>query len=343
MGRLPQPLADWIGRLNANAFPLLPIAVGVAAMLLILVRTSTYGPHLSSDSLQYIAFARNLASGEGYVSLSGGRLLTAIWPPLFPSLLAAINLLGPDPLHSVTFVNATAFGITVFITSWWLNRHVHSRLLKAGGVVGLVLSPHLNLVFSYAWSEALFILFTMLSLFTLQSFLKDGKGSTLVVGAAFVALACLTRWIGGAVILTGVLLLLANRNSARRDKLFDIGLYTLIAALPAALWVVRNAVVTGLPVGRREPSETSAPEYIQQALDQLGAFILLTREFGQRMADLIERLTPNGSRWHVAGNAAGLFCWCAICRSRRNIRVRNMDRFWERTGLGTGDGRWRGL
>ena len=65
----------------------------------------------------------------------------------------------------------------------------------------------------------------------------------------FTALACLTRYIGPALIFTVLPLLLFQRSIAPSEKLKRIGLYTAVSATPICLWLLRNFLLSGKAYG----------------------------------------------------------------------------------------------
>jgi len=147
----------------------LPVALGVAATCLVLLRQTEFGPGLSPDSVAYISLARNLVRGEGFVTFDGQ---STYWPPLFPLVLAATGALHDDMIAAAAVVNAVAFGATVFIVAVWLRRYV-SPLLVAWAGMGLALSPAAR-VAAYVWSESMFVLFVVAALSSLDRFLATG-------------------------------------------------------------------------------------------------------------------------------------------------------------------------
>ena len=234
------------GRQTSGPFTLLLAALAVAGGAgLVLLRQASYGPGMPWDAVNYITVARNLLAGDGFVDLI--RPLVN-WPPLYPAMLAGGGLFGFDPYAVAGPLNAVVFGLTVLVSGWWLRHHLHSRFLWLWGCLSIVLALPLVKIASEAMSESAFILFVMLSLTQIDAHLSSGKRASLLRAAAFSALACLTRYPGASVILAVVPLLLAARV-APREKMKRIAVYTLIAAAPVGLWMLRNFLLIGLPVG----------------------------------------------------------------------------------------------
>ncbi len=217
---------------------------------LVLLRVASYRPSMGWDAVNYITVVRNLLAGDGLVGLSSNPLV--FWPPLYPAMLAGGGLFGLDPSAVAGPLNAVIFGLTVLVAGWWLRCHLHSRFLWLWGCVSIALALPLAEIASEAMSESAFILFVTLALTQIDAHLGGGKRASLIRAAMFSALACLTRYMGAAVILAVVPLLLLAARVAPREKMKRIAVYTLIAAAPVGLWMLRNYLLVGSPTGARD-------------------------------------------------------------------------------------------
>lgn len=223
--------------------------LGVLGASIILFRTSTYGVGIGSDETQYLSMAKNLAEGNGFTNFMGRH--PPVWPPLFPATLAVGVLFGLDAPDAARFLNATAFGLIVFLSGLYLARRVESRLLALGAAMALLVSPTLLSVSSEALTDGPFLLLVLLFLITLDGHLCSGRRSALVWAAVFASLSVLTRYAGALVVAIGFLMLIAGSNG--RGRLKNVVIYALVTTLPISAWMVRNAVVTGSIVGGRRP------------------------------------------------------------------------------------------
>ena len=214
------------------------------------LRTSTYGAALTGDSIVYLSVAESLAAGEGMHTFDGGD--SALWPPLFPMLMAFASLFGLSLEQAGRFANILAFGLILLVSGLWLQRRLQSRFLAAAGAVSMTASLALNHVATSLLTEALFILFALLALMRLESFLnRDGGWPALLLSAIFAALAAVTRYMGLALILTGVIMLLAHRRPPALARLKHAVAWGACACAPLALVLVRNQAVSGTLAGSR--------------------------------------------------------------------------------------------
>ena len=263
----------WATGRRPDRFTLLLAALAVLGAVLILARQVTYGVGLSADFVTYISTARSLLAGDGFVQIHGWPYLH--WPPLYPMLLAAASLFAFDPYAVAGPLNAAVFGLTLFVAGQYLRRHVQHPFLILWACIAIMLAIPLTKVASQAISEAPFILFVTLSLVRTSTFLDTGKRSDLIWAAAFASLAFLTRYIGVTLILTMLPLLLFQRDVVPLEKAKRIGLYLLIAALPVALWLLRNVLVYGSYHGPRNPSPYTLLEILDKFLSDLAGWVFL--------------------------------------------------------------------
>ena len=300
----------------------MPVALGIGAACLVLLRQMEFGPGLTPDSAVYISVARSLLAGEGFVPFFGSLPAWpggyAYWPPLFPLVLAATGILHDDMIAAAAVVNAIAFGLTVFTTATWLRRYQVSRLLVAWAGLALALSPAAG-VAAYIWSESLFVLFMVAALSSLDRFLATPTPRALLVCAGFAALCCLTRYAGASVLVCGVALIAAHTTLGPiRRRARAAVFYAVVGFAPTALWMVRNLLVMASPMGDRSQyhEQFSAPDTVRMLVDTT-----LNGTVGPTVFGWIDSFAP------VDGGAtAYLLAWllgvwglvgCALARWRR--------------------------
>jgi 4-amino-4-deoxy-L-arabinose transferase-like glycosyltransferase len=236
----------------------LPVLILLSAIgFLLSYMASWRGIALSPDSVSYISAAKSLLAGDGFMHYDGKPFV--LWPPLYPMLLAGLSALGLAVLDAARLLNALFFAGIVFLSGLWLRRTLESRPQVVAGLALILLSPALRDVGSYAWSEPLFIILSLLALYCLGRYTRLGTPRMLLAAALFTAGAILTRYIGVTLAATGVLLLLARRPSSPVRGLRDATVYGVISGLPFLLWIGRNYAVSSTLMGPRAPSEESMP------------------------------------------------------------------------------------
>ena len=237
-----------------DGWPLAIIALLGTAHLL--VRTSTFGVAINADAVTYMSTAESLVAGEGLRTFSDGKYVN--WPPAFPLLLAAFRVAGFELAEAGRLLNAAILGATALVVGLWLLRCLRHRALALLGAVSMATSLPLCHVSSYLISEPAFILFILLALVPLDSFLKGRGGRTaFAVAIVFASLAATTRYLGATVIVAGVSMLLFRRTVPLSAKLKDATIYGALSSLPLAISMLRNQAVSGTPTGARFEKDAS--------------------------------------------------------------------------------------
>ena len=240
----PTPrLPAWTVRRQLDGFGLFLAGLAALAAVGAWVREIPYGAGFSPDSVAYISGARNLLAGKGFVLFISD--FWAVWPPLFPIILAGIGLFGFAPLAIAGPLNALAFGALVFVTTQWLRSQGRSPFLVAWIGLALAVSPPLVLVATHVWSEPLFILLTVLGLIRLDRYLATGQRGPWLEAVLYAALACLTRYLGLALVIAAAGVLLGAQATSWRRRAARALAFAGLAVLPLGLWLLRNVWVGG--------------------------------------------------------------------------------------------------
>ena len=247
------------------------IGLGIVAALLILLRQVNYGIGLDGDSLAYLSAARSLAAGNGLVT-AGGWPVTLLWPPLFPLLIGLPGFWGLDAAAAASLLNAAAFGTLVSVVGWWARRGSGSTALGLWAALAVMLSVPVSDRAYQAMSGAVFILLVVLALLAAERFRDGGPRGALIGAAVLTALAGLTRYIGVAVLLTVVLLLLCGvRRGPEKAK--SLAWYAGIAITPLAAFLLLNRLITGT-INANPPSEQTLTENLFRMTEALASWAL---------------------------------------------------------------------
>ena len=255
-----------------DAFALFVAGVAALASASVLLRAASFGPLLFWDSMNYIGVARSLLAGGGFAEVYRDGGLYTHWPPLYPALLAAGGLSLFDPLDMAVPLNAAAFGVTVFAVGAWLRKRLRSRFLAVWGCAAVAVAAPLSEMAAYALSETVFMMFVALALIRTDDFLERGGRASLIWAALFAALACLTRWMGFALIASVAAALLFRRSAGRGERVADAAAFSVVSALPVCAWMLRNYALSGYPTGRRTPVDYQAGELVGELLARVGGW-----------------------------------------------------------------------
>ena len=234
------------------------LVLALVAGLLVVIRTWEFGIGLSPDSVQYVTMARAL--GTDY-----GPHLRPTWPPLFVLVLAAPGMVGVDPVDVAAVLNPSILVCTCLVSGLWFYRRTNSGLMSVVVMAALAFSFPLTWVSSFVWTEPLFVLLTVCSLVLLDSHLRSDSLKVLLLAALFAALSCLTRYAGIALLASTVLIVLSKPQLMLRQRVVQALSYSVVAALPLCLWLLRNHLLAETFVGtraagsRRSPTTRSGP------------------------------------------------------------------------------------
>jgi 4-amino-4-deoxy-L-arabinose transferase-like glycosyltransferase len=212
----------------------------------LVLRSTPEGLGLSDDSVAYIAGARSLLAGHGYLEawLVSDKPITH-FPPGFSSVLAFIGLFGLDPLRGSRLLNSLLFGLstTMFgILGWRMTKSLAAGLVLAAL---FVLNGSLLQVYATAMSEPLFIFLSLLALWMFDLYFeRDVHWLWLIACGVFVGAAYLTRYAGLALVATFLVALFILHDTWRK-RLVSAGIF-LAGVLPWILgWTFRNLIVAG--------------------------------------------------------------------------------------------------
>ena len=288
-----------------------PILIAVAAAVLPIVATSRYGVAIESDGVSYLAAAHSLVEHRDFRDFEGPYV---DWAPLFPCLIALGRLLGLHYPTSALAVNVLAFALMVYAVGIYLLSHERSLFVAAIGMLAVTVAFPIQLVARYVLSEPVFLLLVALSLLALQRYLESGSRRPLLLAAVATSFACVQRYVGVTLIVTGLLLILTD--SRRRCWKAAIGFCAISGSL-IAIWLVRNVLCTSTLMGSREPSHTSLLQNVAIAAQVLSSGFLPRVVPSLLIVALIIALSFTGKRWvrPPAVFAAVYFAWIVVSSS----------------------------
>lgn len=231
------------------------IACAVACFVIALF-TSYSGIGISPDSIMYTSAARSFAA-EGTLK-TFNQIPIVDFPMFYPLFLGTITVISRiDPTVFGTTLNCILFASVLFTSGWIMNRFApSSQLYKWLIVVAIVLSPGLLQIYTYLWSETLFILEVLFFIIAFKRYLNTHTLKWLVIAAIIAAIGCVTRYAAVTIVGTGGLLLLLDRTLVIKKKVIHILIYGFISISLLISNLTFNAFVTGTVTGPREPSIT---------------------------------------------------------------------------------------
>jgi len=123
-------------------------------------------------------------------------------------------------------------------------------------LAAIILSPGLLEIYTYLWSETLFILEILFFILAYWRYLQNHVLKSLLWVGVITAIACITRYVGITIIGAGGLMLLLDNQLPWKKKIGHIFFYGCISISLLVANLILNSTATGLSTGTREPSIT---------------------------------------------------------------------------------------
>ena len=218
--------------------------------------TKYSGVGISPDSIMYASTATNIQAHASLLTFNKTPL--TFFPVFYPFFLGAIQFIsGIDPIKAGAIIDATLFAGVLFTTGWILSKFIaHSTIYKWLILVAIILSPGLLEIYTYLWSETLFILEIVFFIVAYWRYMQTHTISSLAWVGLITAIACITRYVGITIIGAGGLMLLLDDLLPWKKKTGHILFYGFLSISLLVTNLIWNSASTGLSTGTREPSIT---------------------------------------------------------------------------------------
>ena len=271
--------------------------------------------YLSPDSTNYLRLAQNLLEGKGYyVSAYGStgqdREFFAAWPVGYSTLIFVVaKLTGLSVFWASKFLNILLIGIIlgIFRNLFQHNAHVYGLIF--------LFSSYIE-IFSFAWSETIFIAALVWFVTSVYLFIVNPKRISLLYFSIMMAslLLFMTRYIGafsfGLIGLLGLYYGAIKKDKSKSIILIGIAVINIGIMI---LYLYHNYTETGFPTGveRTSPPDTN-----------LQLFYFLLKGIVAEVLIPIQIMSRNGIMVFVVQfSIIGLLLW----KYRNNILQASMN------------------
>jgi 4-amino-4-deoxy-L-arabinose transferase-like glycosyltransferase len=288
--------------------------LAVSAMAILFISTPV-GAGLANDSVAYIAGARSLLQGKGYSDIWLDSTLEPIthYPPLLSLSLAALGLLGIDPLRGARILNIFLYGANTGLIGLIGLRMTRSRAAGIWLAALFLLNAALLRVHVFAMSEALYLAWSLAAFLSFDLyFAARQKPLWLVLAGLASGLAVLTRYSALALLPAfGLALLLFHKTW--RSRLAALNYYLDGALCLPVIWFLRNMLVAGNATNRTF-------EYHPITLDNILTGIYNFSQFLMPVETWRQSMTKAGLwGWILAGFGLVLLVWLVMRIWQLNI------------------------
>lgn len=245
------------------------------------------------DSTVYFDAARNLANGRGLYVISGtdtGLQPLNHYPPLYSTLLAFMSSTGTSLEASARWLNVTMLAANIVLVGGSLSfcRPSSFWLPVIGSFLALT-APDLLAMHAVAMTEPLYLSLTFGGLLWLGIYLERQRRFMLVFSAFLIGLSFLTRFVGIAGVVTGLigLLIIVRDESGRMvctfpkrrgilyRRVIDVLIFGLLSCGPIALWSIRSRLAAGGASDRQLAFHPVKVQQIVSAFSTAAQWLLL--------------------------------------------------------------------
>jgi hypothetical protein len=254
------------------------ILAALIGFFLIQIFSKHSGIGISPDSVTYISAARHLVHGNGFISFD--NLPVVDFPFAYPFLLTVISFFTRlDPLQFGSLLNGFLFGILIYVSGGIMNGfNKPSGWYKRILLICILLSPAIQEVYSMLWSETIFLILVLFFIISISNYLKQLTTGWLFTSILICALACLTRYAGVFMILTGLCLIFFDGAMPWRRRIFHCLIFGGLSFSLLLINIIRNLSATGLAMGPRPKSDTGVLKIMEYFGGVLCDWLLIDRK-----------------------------------------------------------------
>ncbi len=232
------------------------LIAAVIGFIAIHIYTAYSGAGISPDSIMYASTAKNIYEHGSLLTFNGSPLV--FFPVFYPFFLSVILFISRvDTITAAPIINGLLFAAVVFTSGYIISKFKSFSLIyKWLILVGIILSPGLLEIYTYLWSETLFILEIMLFVLAYYNYMQKHTIASLIMVSVLIAISCITRYAGVTLIGAGGLMLLLDNQLAIGKKIVHVLTFGFISISLLIGNLILNRLSTGLSTGTREPAVT---------------------------------------------------------------------------------------
>lgn len=202
--------------------------------------------NLLGDGIAHMEGARRLfdSVNPGYATIG------TVWLPLYHILASPLAL--NDFLWRTGLAGSLLSALSFALAGWVLFRFAFeltgNTTAAAVALAGFLVCPSMDYIASTPLTEPLAILFSVLVVYGVFRYGRSGRVATLVWAGLAAFAGTLTRYDGWYLLPFAAIFVLFARRENWRARFLRTSLFSVIAGLGPALWLVHNAVRFGSPI-----------------------------------------------------------------------------------------------
>jgi hypothetical protein len=185
-------------------------------------------------------------AGLGRLSVIGQFIPLTHYPPLYSIIVGGFSILTRgDALFSARILACLLFGANSLVFGYVIKRYTGSSWAGIAGTGLFLVSLVSESVIIAGLSEGLFLLFFMLAIFFATEYHPGGSRTWFIFTCLFAALACLTRYVGLTIIMSGLVGLVLFNHSPWKSRIKTGVIFCAASLFPTGLWYLRDWLLTG--------------------------------------------------------------------------------------------------
>lgn len=198
---------------------------------------SEHGLGTSRDSAEYLFTSLSLTRGDGFISFMGQPY--TLWPPLYPMLLALLQVFGVrDPLTAALVLQMVTFVWIAVLTAWLFMRIFPENFILAflGNAIAAS-GVSLTWLFQSVGSDYLFIALALSTVYLCDNYITNDRLRTLWLMTLVSALAMLQRYIGITLLITAAWIVFQYSGATIGERL-KRSMLLGISVIPVGIWAL---------------------------------------------------------------------------------------------------------
>jgi 4-amino-4-deoxy-L-arabinose transferase-like glycosyltransferase len=228
-----------------------------------------FGIGVTPDSTFYISAARSIAQTGEIRSIWGGTKMDYLthYPPCYPVVIFLFNLIVENTYEAVRFLNCAMIALTSWMIAYQVKVYARNYTAVVAQIV-IFLSIPLFEVYQMAWSEGVFIFFSVYGMFTLIRAIERKNNKLFFFSAILTAIAVGTRYAGITLIISNVVILIwLFRDDTLLKRILKAILHGGISISIFAFWFIRNQLLSHNPTDRSFAFHPMGLEYLESFLN----------------------------------------------------------------------------
>ncbi len=253
--------------------------LGVLLFILILTGSAVIilwvtvkGIGITVDSTIYLSTAKSLLEGNGFFAF--GEPMTH-YPPVYPLILYAAGVFNPDITVSARFLHAILYGLNGFLFILIAYTVTNCSLFALLAAAILYFSNEYLLdIHAYAWSEAPFITFMLLTVLCFIKYTSTQKLKWMYLSAIAMSLAVGTRYVGITLVPAVIVAYYIFSDLQIKKRIKHALIISAISVTPLSIWLIRNLIIADTAVHRTLAYHPIDADSYQGLISSLHNFIL---------------------------------------------------------------------